>query len=316
MSTEQDTEQPKVPSRTFGFSVMLVATLFVIYFLNQQATNLSSTSADSVPALSNQVSGFDASRWFLPAEANLGFIEIPAGPFTMGSNPSLDRMAYENERWSDLRRQGQVDLPMFLISRYETTNLQFAAYLEQNGITSTQSSAYGDPTLPVTNVTWAEALSYARWLDAHLRQSPETPDVLRNLLNNGYKVSLPSEAEWEKAARGTDGRVFPWRDVPADSVANFNNDAPRPVNQQTCDACAWGLNDMAGNVWELTRSPLQDYPYNADDDAEDLVGDALYVMRGGSYADALNNIRTAVRGGADPGVRNATIGFRLVISSL
>ena len=73
---------------------------------------------------------------------------------------------------------------------------------------------------------------------------------------------------------------------------------------------------MSGNLWELTRSPLQDYPYDPDDDAEDLSADALWVMRGGSYADAINNVRSAVRGGVDPGVRNATIGFRLVISRL
>jgi formylglycine-generating enzyme required for sulfatase activity len=73
---------------------------------------------------------------------------------------------------------------------------------------------------------------------------------------------------------------------------------------------------MAGNVWELTRSPLQDYPYDPADDAADLTKDALYVMRGGSYADAMNNVRTAVRGAVDPGVRTGIIGFRVVISEL
>ena len=71
---------------------------------------------------------------------------------------------------------------------------------------------------------------------------------------------------------------------------------------------------MAGNVWEMTRSPLQDYPYDPDDDAENLGENALWVMRGGSYADDINNIRTAVRGAVDPGVRNDTIGFRVAIS--
>ena len=72
---------------------------------------------------------------------------------------------------------------------------------------------------------------------------------------------------------------------------------------------------MAGNVWEFTRSPLQDYPYSEEDDGEGLSEDALYVMRGGSFADPLNNIRTAIRGGIDPGVRNPAIGFRGVIST-
>ena len=73
---------------------------------------------------------------------------------------------------------------------------------------------------------------------------------------------------------------------------------------------------MAGNVWEFTRSPLQDYPYDLADDVDDLAEDALYVMRGGSYAEAINNVRTAVRGAVDPGVRNGSIGFRVVISGL
>ena len=72
---------------------------------------------------------------------------------------------------------------------------------------------------------------------------------------------------------------------------------------------------MAGNVWEMTASPMQPYPYSEADDLEALDGQALWVMRGGSFADGLGNIRAAVRGGVDPGVRNDAIGFRLVIST-
>ena len=315
MSSDQSTEESKVPGRTLGFSVMLVATLFVIFFLNQQASQLLESDLDQTFAPAGTVPGLDSAAWFLPEDANLGFVEIPAGPFIMGSNPALDRIAYENERWSDLRRQGEVDLPTYLIARFETTNAQFAAYLDDAGSSVTQTTAGDEPTWPIRNVSWTEALAYTRWLDEKLRSSPNTPAAIRDLLDSGGRVTLPSEAEWEKGARGTDGRVFPWRDLPADSVANFNSQSPRAVDVLPCEACVWGLNDMAGNVWELTRSPLQDYPYTEDDDAEDLNGDPIYAMRGGSYNDALNNIRTAVRGGADPGVRNPTIGFRVVIST-
>ena len=111
MSSDQNTEESKVPGRTLGFSVMLVATLFVIFFLNQQASQLLESDLDQTFAPAGTVPGFDSAAWFLPEDAILGFVVIPAGPFTMGSNPALDRMAYENERWSDLRRQGEVDLP-------------------------------------------------------------------------------------------------------------------------------------------------------------------------------------------------------------
>ena len=71
---------------------------------------------------------------------------------------------------------------------------------------------------------------------------------------------------------------------------------------------------MSGNVWELTRSPYQPYPYDETDDADDLAADALFVMRGGSFMDPEGNVRAAVRGGADPGVRRPFIGFSIVIT--
>ena len=98
--------------------------------------------------------------------------------------------------------------------------------------------------------------------------------------------------------------------------ANYDSSIPLPVGSKPCDQCAFGLQDMSGNVWELTRSPLQAYPYTVDDDTANLAEDALWVMRGGSFADGVGNIRAAVRGGVDPGVRNNTIGFRLVITTL
>ena len=72
---------------------------------------------------------------------------------------------------------------------------------------------------------------------------------------------------------------------------------------------------MSGNVWEWTRSPYQPYPFDPSDDRRELQADALWVMRGGSFADAERNVRTAIRGGADPGARRAFIGFRVVITN-
>ena len=128
-------------------------------------------------------------------------------------------------------------------------------------------------------------------------------------------MTLPSEAEWEKAARGPDGRIFPWGSQPTSDFANFNSGEIHSVGSKSCSECAYGLADMAGNVWEFTRSPLQDYPYDPEDDLENLSEDALWVMRGGSFADSINNVRTAVRGAVDPGVRSSAIGFRVAIST-
>ena len=189
------------------------------------------------------------------------------------------------------------------------------SYLDDAGLSAEGIGLAGDPGLPVTNLTWTQAVAYTRWLDDKLRTSLATPAEIRTMLEAGAELTLPSEAEWEKAARGTEGGVFPWRNIPAESVANFNNDAPRTVNSASCQQCAWGLNDMSGNVWEMTRSILQAYPFDPEDDGADLAEDPLFVMRGGSFSDGLANIRAAVRGGVDPGTPSPIIGFRVVIST-
>ena len=258
--------------------------------------------------------GFLDYAWFLPDEPLMGFVRIPSGPFTMGSNPTLDRLAYENERWSSNRRQGTVDIDDFYIGLFEVTNAQFRAFVAENPDLADAVPAGVQGDLPVTNITWPEALAYARWLERKLVASEDTPTELKNYLAAGGKVSLPSEAEWEKAARGSDGRIFPWGNSPTTEFANYGSSTVLPVGSRPCIECAHGLQDMSGNVWELTRSPLQPYPYNPDDDAQNLSEDALWVMRGGSFSDSVGNVRAAVRGGVDPSVRNNTIGFRLVIS--
>ena len=303
----------KMPGRTVGFVNMFLMIVAVAVILSRYGE-----PADSMPAASvdQSLDGFRSDAWMLPDEEMLGFVEIPAGTFTMGSNPALDRMAYENERWSSSSRQGTVDLPTFYISRYEVTIAQFRAFAEATGLPPDIRASVGLGDYPVANITWPEALAYGRWLQRQLQQSPQTPAALKQLLQAGARLTLPSEAEWEKAARSVDGRVFPWGSQPQSGRANFASSAVVGVGSMACDSCAYGLSDMSGNVWELTRSPLQDYPYDAADDRNNLADDALWVMRGGSYADAINNVRAAVRGGVDPGVRSDSIGFRLVITTL
>jgi formylglycine-generating enzyme required for sulfatase activity len=162
-------------------------------------------------------------------------------------------------------------------------------------------------------VSWPDALAYARWLDARLREDPETPGPLREALVSGARVTVPNEAEWEKAARGGDGRIYPWGDRAPEEQANFGGSTPASVGSHPCPACSYGLADMSGNVWEWTRSPYRPYPFDPSEPPADLAEDALYVMRGGSFADNLQNVRAAVRGGADPGARRPFIGFRVVI---
>lgn len=303
------------PGRTIGFSVMTVMILFAGFWMQRQSelVNTPPTSTATTPAAAPV--GFRADAWFLPDEELLGFVAIPAGSFIMGSNPVLDPLAYENERWSAASRQGTVDVDAFYIGRYEVTVAQFRAFAVATHLMTGTDFEAMPGNLPVSNITWPEALAYGRWLEQQLRESNLTPAALREHLDNGAHVTLATEAEWEKAARGTDGRVFPWGSERSSSFANFDSGTPIAVGSLPCPECSYGLSDMSGNVWEFTRSPLQDYPYDSSDDYADLDSDPLWVMRGGSYADPVNNVRTAVRGGVDPGVRSPGIGFRVVISS-
>lgn len=307
---------------------MCALIIFVALWMNLQSGQ--SNSVATVSASINEIdsAGFRADAWYLPSDELLGFVKIPAGPFLMGSNPALDRSAYENERWSNRRRQGLVDLPEYYIGKYEVTVAQFKTFTENFPLQANPVAASARNNHPIANVTWPEALAYARWLEQQMKFSENTPEALREFLDTGARLLLPSEAEWEKAARGSDGRVFPWGNHARGELANYasnhaanyaSNHAANsvlPVGAKPCGECTHGLADMSGNVWEFTRSPLQSYPFSAADDAENLSDDALWVMRGGSYADAVANVRAAVRGGVGPGVRSPTIGFRLVITKL
>jgi len=249
-----------------------------------------------------------------PGEDLLGFVEIPGGPMVMGTDARVDPLAYENERWSSTSAVGTVDVPDFFISRHEVTVAEFRAFVHATGFKVDAQALKAPPNHPVTFVSWTDALAYCRWVEATIGAGPGPPPRLGQLLKEGWRVSLPTEAEWEKAARGTDRRIFPWGNAPSRDRANYESAGTTPVGQFACPECPFGLADMAGNVWEWTRSPYQPYPYDPTDDRANLDADALWVMRGGHFGDPPRLIRAAARGAADPGARRAFIGFRIAIS--
>ena len=276
------------------------------------------------------LSGFRSDAWFLPDEGLLGFVEVPAGPFLMGSDPVIDPLSFDDEWWPSSRPrfgglsssgQGTVDLPAFYIGRYEVTVAQFWAFVEETGYKADDEAFQGllwdkrlyTPDHPVADVSWTNAIAYARWLETALREWPETPPELARLLRDGWRISLPTEAEWEKAARGSDGRVYPWGNEPRRDRANYRGRGTVPVGSFECPECPFGLLDMSGNVWELTRSLYQAYPYDSND-REGLDADPLWVIRGGSFIDEERLVRTGFRGSTEPGSRRPFLGFRLVIT--
>lgn len=258
--------------------------------------------------------GFRPDLAYLPDEALLGFVEIPGGAFLMGSDPGDDTLSFNVEWWGNGRVQGTPDVPTFYMARYEVTVAQYAAFLNASGHPVLDPQVVqAPPDHPAAWVAWTDAVAYVLWLDDLLRQREDLPPDIAALLDAGWRVVLPDEAQWEKAARGSDGRLYPWGNGPEPGFANYRARGTAPVGSFDCPPCAHGLADMSGNVWEWTRSPYQPYPFTPDDDLETLRTEALWVMRGGSFGDPEQMIRAANRGGADPGARRAFIGFRVAL---
>jgi len=316
---QETSSNPDPKSPWVGGAILLMVVAFgAAFWLSQRAPHPGPVAQVGAPVrpvtLPDALPGFRADAWFLPDDGALGFVEIPAGPFLMGSDPQVDPLAYENEIWGGGRAQATVELPDYHIGRYPVTVAQYRAFVQATGFRADPEALEGPLDHPVVSVTWPDALAYARWLEDRLRESPDTPPHLRERLQDGWRLGLPSEAQWEKAARGTDGRVFPWGNEIRPDRANYEANRTMPVGSFPCPECPYGLSDMSGNVWEWTRSPYLPYPYVVDRAAGDLEADALWVMRGGSFGDGARNVRAAIRGGADPGARRPFIGFRLVLS--
>ena len=259
---------------------------------------------------------FDPERWGLPVllrgrpEPALGFVRIPAGPFLMGKGDA----------------QHEVDLPYdYWMARYPVTVAQWRAFVEDTGYRDFVPDALRDPdNCPVRWVTWYNAIAYCAWLNDRLKNlsrqvsglSGEAAAFWEAIASGRYRVLLPSEAEWEKAARGTDGRIYPWgNEFDPDKSTTWETGlgTTSAVGAFPLGASPYGVLDLSGNVWEWTRSIPKDYPYDPADGREDLQADALRVVRGGSFLSDRGSARAAVRFGYYPRSGYGHYGFRVVV---
>jgi formylglycine-generating enzyme required for sulfatase activity len=259
---------------------------------------------------------FRAEAWYLPDEPLLGFVEIPAGAFRMGSSKRRDRLASDSEAPSH-----QLTLPRYYMARYPVTVTQFRAFVEASGHQPAAArSLQGLPHHPVVHVDWYDALRYCTWLTEYLRAWAETPQPLAALVRDqGWQVTLPSEAEWEKAARGTTGVIYPWGNRFEATRANTAETGIGETSAVGCfptGASPYGLMDMSGNVWEWTRSLGEvTYPYKATDGRENLHAPAnsSRVLRGGAFWLHHRDVRCASRLRNYARGFNYYVGFRVVL---
>ncbi len=246
-------------------------------------------------------SRFDPERWYLPAEPNLGFIRIPAGKFIMGSDE------YDRER-----PLHELDLPDdYWLAKYPVTVAQFRAFVEATKYNFDRWQFNPVANHPVVAVRWYDALAYCQWLDEQLsvisRQAPGNDPFWQGLAQGKLHVGLPSEAEWEKAARGTDGRIYPWGEKPDPNCANYDQTGigdTSPVGAFPEGISPSGLLDLSGNVWEWTRSLWGKdynlefkYPYQPGEQSENLKApdNVARVLRGGSFNNLADDARCASR---------------------
>ncbi|MDO8970763.1 MAG: bifunctional serine/threonine-protein kinase/formylglycine-generating enzyme family protein [Saprospiraceae bacterium] len=278
----------------------------------------------SRPVASAPISAVQKKTLQLPYGIKMHLVKVPAGDFLMGNNETDS-----SENGTDYP-QHKVYLPDYWIGRYPVSITQFAAFVRLTGYVTTAEKAgegtihddngflkvsgatwispygtnrviYLDSNRPVTMISWEDAQVFCAWLSEM----------------TGAQCRLPTEAEWEKAARGTDGRIWPWGNQPPQrNQCNFNGGVgeitPSDFYSPMGDS-SFGCADMMGNIWEWTSSIFKPYPYRADDGRENLAIFSNRVLRGGS----LIHDPTATFRDNDP--ENACYfndGFRVVVSDL
>jgi formylglycine-generating enzyme required for sulfatase activity len=299
-------------------------------------------AGDTLGRLGDSRSGVGLTAEGLP---DIAWCDVPAGEFIMGSldDPKEPYLGKETP-------QHRLKLGAYRISKYPVTVAQFNAFVRDGGYRVArywrqavaagrwrdgQIRAYqwrpelsrseegwfdgpGDsglpftlPNHPIVDVSWYEALAFCAWLDE----------------KTGLRIGLPTEAQWERVARGTDGRDYPWGEGITPEHANYQETgigATSAANIFSKGASPYGVLDLSGNVWEWTanlwgedyQKSTYNYPYRAGDGRENLDAPAtvLRVLRGGAYDNSARLVRCAARYWGNPDLRLDGLGFRVVAS--
>lgn len=214
-------------------------------------------------------------------------IRVAGGKFSMGST-----------RFTDAQPIRQVTLRDFAIGKYPVTNGDWLGFLQATNKEIPQLVSNTELVLhPVVNVSWNDATEYCKFL----------------METTGRKFGLPTEAQWEFAARGPEGRTYPWGNESYEGRVNFNSGGTTPVNHFSTGATPSRIFDMAGNVWEWTMNWYAN-GYNAMDltDPKGPDSGTYRVLRGGSWFNDFSDfLDAAYRVNFLPGVQGNYVGFRL-----
>jgi formylglycine-generating enzyme required for sulfatase activity len=222
---------------------------------------------------------------------NFEWVTVPVGEFLMGSNDSDEKPIH------------RVHLSAYQIARHPVTNAQYELFVMATSYAAPEhwengKILAGKENHPVVNVSWQDAQAFCVWAG----------------------VRLPTEAEWEKAARSADGRMYPWgNEPPTQELCNFdgNVDDTTPVGLYPKGASPYGVLDMAGNVWGWVSDWYDDKYYSVSPVENPQGGPATgesRVLRGGSWIDVDLEVRSANRRYCPPSYWYDFGGFRCVRS--
>lgn len=251
---------------------------------------------------------------------------IPAGEFTMGSDLGNQ----------DEQPIHQVYLEDYWIDKYEVTNQQYVEFLNElnvNGELVIRDAYRGKAVFKsgLKIIQFYDGYLFERGVDCPINFVDGNFITERGTENQSvrfvtwygalayskhYGKRLPTEAEWEKAARGTSANVYPWGNLePTQWYCNYNDRIGYPTmvgHYSPLGDSPFGCCDMAGNVWEWCSSLYKEYPYRADDGREDLTASGYRVVRGGGWGTPVGTLRCALRNYNEPSFNHPGFGFRCV----
>jgi len=250
--------------------------------------------------------------------APFAWCDVPAGNFLMGTDRTKDDQAHNAE--PDIHERY---LDGFWMAKYPITYSQFQVFIEANdgiqddrwwqGLAKSYQSPYEQQwpiaDHPRENVDWYQSMAFCRWLSHRLGGGYDVGKI------DQWLIRLPTEAEWEKAARGTDGRIYPYGDQVDQYKSNIDESGvgkTTPVTAYPEGASPYGVLDMSGNVWEWCLNNWT-YPYQHSEVAKmDISNNLIRVLRGGSWGYYSRRARAAYRYYLQPDGRLDSFGFRVV----
>ncbi len=329
-------------------AIFLIAAIFTVPNVDAQRGGEGSDGVDSMRRVAESLSGNQQGYWEATIAGGHVLVHVPEGEFTMGADDGESdelpvRSVYLDEYWIGKHTVTVAQFREFVEDKDYVTDAERGkgSYLTADNVRGPNPEGNWKNNLfeqgddhPVVSISWNDAIAYCDWLSS----------------KTGLNVTLPTEAQWEKAARGTDGRTFPWgEDPPTETTANFaditfvetygserridpyvTEDGIRdgyaetsPVGNYADGASPYGVMDMAGNVWEWCFD-YYDAAYYAVAQMRNPQGPADggdRVNRGGSYdnwsgfgsPEGGHNLRSAERTGNEPDSSDDHMGFRIAV---